>query len=258
MNWHQHWSRSPILFRLRAKVIRKSLAKRLERALGAGARQVSVPLLRGLFDSAIDLALGAKRSVEHECRWLNLIGFLLRPGWGDPFDHYRAEQLWKVVHHGVHHPKEVRAWIEYAIMLRRAVGGLDKTRQLELYRRISPYLEPNVTGRKLPRRPSEHEIVELWRLAASLEGLDTEFKVSLGNRLVDQIERQEPQRYTFWALARVGNRQLFNGPANSVVPADVAERWLRRIMQSCNSQRAAAHADRRKRAEVNQHVRSTA
>ncbi len=53
------------------------------------------------------------------------------------------------------------------IMLRRAVGGLDKTRQLELYRRISPYLEPNVTGRKLPRRPSEHEIVELWRLAAS-------------------------------------------------------------------------------------------
>ncbi len=35
--------------------------------MAQGRDKWSVPLLRGLFDSAIDLALGAKRSVEHEC-----------------------------------------------------------------------------------------------------------------------------------------------------------------------------------------------
>ena len=39
-----------------------------------------------------------RRSPAHLIRWYHLVGYCLRPGFGDPLDRFRVEQLWKLMH----------------------------------------------------------------------------------------------------------------------------------------------------------------
>lgn len=201
------------------------LPKQLETALGMRRSEWPTGILRGLWEAYLDAAGGRSLSIEHESRWYNLVGYCLRPGWGDPIDPFRVEQLWKSIHAGPVHPKEDRVWSEYWIVCRRVAGGLDASRQFELSKRLLGYLP--VGGSKKPnRRIGSHELAEVWRAIASMEHLAVPTKVELGTRLVYETRSKPIPIYLFWSLARIGGRVPLYGPANLVVPPTKVEEWL--------------------------------
>ena len=199
--------------------------KQLEAALGMRRAEWPTGILRGLWEAFLDCAGGRNLSIEHESRWYNLVGYCLRPGWGDPIDPFRVEQLWKTVHAGPVHEKEDRAWSEYWIVCRRIAGGLDAARQFELSKRLLAYL-PLSGPKKHGRRPGSHELAEIWRTVASLEHIPVATKAELGKRLVYETRSKPIPIYLFWSLARIGARVPLYGPANLVVSPTVVEEWI--------------------------------
>ena len=63
--------------------------------------------------------VGRRASPEHESRWLNLVGFALRPGRGAPLDDWRVKQLWRVFNAGLAHEKDEACRLSWWIVWRR-------------------------------------------------------------------------------------------------------------------------------------------
>jgi len=82
-----------------------------------------------------------------------------------------------------------------------------------------------IGGRKPPRINAQIER-ESWRLLASLERLDRETRVRLGEDLVGRLRKEPRNGSLLWALGRLGARRPFYGPLDRTVPPSVAERWL--------------------------------
>src|SRR5262249_52687496 len=72
-----------------------TLTKRVEAALDAGRDAWPLAAIRALWDLVWSVEPARARSPEYEARWLNLAGFLLRPGFGDPGDDLRVNRLWR-------------------------------------------------------------------------------------------------------------------------------------------------------------------
>ena len=75
------------------------------------------------------LAGAARRappSQAHEARWLNLCGFLLRPGFGHALDEWRIQQLWKLYSQGLRFPRAAQCRVEWWGLWKRIAGGLSR------------------------------------------------------------------------------------------------------------------------------------
>jgi len=160
-------------------------------------------------------------------RWYHLVGYCLRPGFGDSLDRYRVEQLWKLMQtprRGETTVRVAEGGADYWIMWRRVAGGLNRALQQALFDRLRPVLIPG-KGRGGPR-PGANELAEMWRAAASLERLDAKPKELMGEILIKQSRRSPAPTYGFWALTRLGARTLLYGPLNAIVHHEIAEHWL--------------------------------
>ena len=169
------------------------------------------------------------RSAQHLNRWYHLVGYCLRPGFGDSLDRYRIEQLWKLLAApsaaGGVSQQQAEGGADYWIMWRRVAGGLSTAMQNTLMNRLRPFLLP-VKGKAVVK-PGANELAEMWRAAASLERLDVKIKEALGVSAAAAGRRSRRCRRTrFWALTRLGARMLFYGPLNLVVHPQVVEGWL--------------------------------
>src|SRR5262249_46696756 len=71
------------------------LTRALESALEASRSEWPTGLCRRLLETLLEVADGRKRSPAPQSRWYHLVGWCLRPGFGDPMDRFRVEQLWK-------------------------------------------------------------------------------------------------------------------------------------------------------------------
>jgi hypothetical protein len=214
------------------------LVKRLTKALGAERRQWPTSLLRRIWESLMELQPGRRRSVKHEARWLNLLGYSLRPGFGFAVDDWRVTETWRHVQGKLAHGAPA-CRSEAQILWRRIAGGLTSGQQRAV-------AEPLMTGvRTLHRRlvkgkaksgdpPLDlKDSAEMWRLLGSLELLPVGWKIELGKMLVELLPKRklQPVRAALgWALGRLGQRQPVYGPLNTVVPADVSSGWLREFL----------------------------
>lgn len=210
----------------------KELTKSLEQALDCSRNDWPTALCRRLWDFLAEVADDRARSGLHLSRWYNLVGFCLRPGFGDSLDRYRIEQLWKLLAapfrgSGVSGP-QAEGGADYWIMWRRVSGGLSASYQQTLFNRLRPVLLPSKG--KGPPKPGANEVVEMWRCAASLERLDANVKEALGEALVKQVQRAPVAAYAFWALTRLGARMLLYGPLNTVLHPHVVEAWLDQVV----------------------------
>jgi len=204
------------------------LVKRLEEALEIPRDQWPPSALRALWEPLREQAEQRNKTARHESRWFNLAGYCLRPGTGFPLDDTRIKALWPAFHQGVRHVKDLQCWAEWWILWRRVAAGLTRSHHDEIYRRVAPFLVPGKGGsaKKGGRpKPEAHELAEIWRCASSLERLTPEVKVNLGTLLYKELTRGTPAGYTLWCLGRLGARVLLYGPANTVVPREIAERW---------------------------------
>jgi molecular chaperone DnaK (HSP70) len=226
------------------------LVKRLARALDAPRHEWPTSLLRRIWEQLMELDDGRRRSAAHEARWLNLLGYSLRPGYGLAVDDWRVAETWRHVQGKlVHHTPAVRN--EAVILWRRIAGGLTKGQQLalaepmlasirNLHRR---YTTGKAKGDDLALRPNE--LSETWRLVGSLELLHVPLKVETGNMLATLLPKRKLQNVQgpmLWALGRLGQRVPVYGPLNTVVPREVAQPWLEQIFRVANSNPAAALA----------------
>ena len=67
------------------------------------------------------------------------------------------------------------------------------------------------------------------RLAGSLESLPKATKIELGGWLCKRLEKSSETQTSWWALGRVGSRELFHGGAQNVLDAADVQPWIKVI-----------------------------
>lgn len=207
----------------------KRLRAELEKRLGP-REDWDMALLRELFAALLEGLPRRRRSADHERLWLSLAGFCLRPGFGYPLDDWRVEQVWGIHPHGIQFANEAQNWAEWWIFWRRIAGGLDTAAQNRLFDEIAPLLDPKTPRGPLSLMQRKSSYEDLARLAAVLERLPPERKVTLGGWLIQRLAKGAEVGENAWALGRVGARVPFHGSAHEVVPRGVAETWLETLL----------------------------
>ncbi|HKD38380.1 MAG TPA: Hsp70 family protein, partial [Pirellulales bacterium] len=214
----------------------ESLVKRLIDATEISRTAWPPSLLRGIWEALMEVETGRKQSPQHETRWLSLLGFALRPGYGMAVDDWRVVQTRRLLSSLVFNNPASRA--EWWILWRRIAGGLPAGQQRALAQPPLADIRNGhralAKGRGLESRTGSHEAAELWRMIGSLELLATSDKIELGNMLLDTAPREKVSTVAsaaIWALGRIGARVPLYGPLNTVVPSDVAGTWIERIMK---------------------------
>src|SRR5690606_16309972 len=118
---------------------------------------------------------------------------------------------------------------EWCILWRRIAGGLSAAHQRALTDAWSGMFRPR--AKKAHYGP--HEASEIWRLLGSLESIAIPVKTEIGNFLMERLERRiDPplEKAGWWAIGRLGARVPAYGPLNTIVPTDVVELWIARIL----------------------------
>lgn len=201
----------------------EGLVGELENVLGHGKQAWPLETIRRLADPLLELAAGRTRSAAHEIRWLNLTGFCIRPGFGSAMDAWRMTELRKVYAAGLTFPREVQCQVEWLVLWQRTSGGFTAGQQRELAQRVSGGLG---IGQRKPSRVNPQIERESWRLLGGLERLDAGHRSKLGDELLTRLRRDPRSQSGLWALGRFGARAPLYGPLNTVVPPEVAERWI--------------------------------
>lgn len=215
------------------------LNRRLSQASDLTRDQWPTTLLRRLGDKLIELDDGRKKSNLHEARWLNLLGFCCRPGFGATMDDWRIDRLWKLVAGNLIHPSpECR--IQNWILWRRVASGLSSGQQNTL-------VEPLISNVRAAHRQmvkglgrgsdldlASQEGAEIWRLLGAMEQLAPELKKELGDMIVELVDKKRFKPVfdpLCWTLGRLGARVAFHGPVSGTLPARHVEPWLEFLLK---------------------------
>jgi hypothetical protein len=219
------------------------LMKVLEEEAGLPRLDWPPSLLRRLWETLLRLEQGRTRSAVHEARWLSVLGFALRPGYGVALDDWRVVQTWHLFGRKVVHPSNEMCRAEWWILWRRMAGGLVAGQQ----RVLADPLIAALRSRERSERPSgggrskggdfrfgAHETEEVLRLLGSLELMATEAKIELGELLMQAMRRKGPEVWggvALWTIGRLGSRVPLYGPLNTVVPIGTAEAWAEGLIE---------------------------
>lgn len=218
---------------LREAVTPQNLTRQLEQTLGTNKDGWPLSAIRRLWDALWEHEKGRERGPEPEARWLNLIGFCLRPGFGHATDEWRLQQLWKLYPRGPLHGNAVQCRAEWWNLWKRVAGGLSRQQQIVLYNDIALWLLPKLKSKIKAGRSKvgPQEIREMWQVMGSCERLQAEVKADLGEELVRSVEKGKASDQEIWALSRLGARALLYGPANCVVRRETAAAWIERLLR---------------------------
>ncbi len=207
----------------------EQLTKELVSLLDLPKEKWPSSLIRKLADALLESRSGRSVTAQHEARWLNLLGFCLRPGFGDPVDEWRIKEAWKLFPQGLAFPRQAQNRSEWWVFWRRVAGGLSAGQQWRLFQQLSGLLQtgdkkkkPGKTGKLL----SAQEEIEIWMAVANMERLPVETKADLGEVFLKRIQRSPSKPQDLWALSRLGARIPFYGPLNLVIPGSRVEHWL--------------------------------
>jgi len=215
------------------------LIKDLEAALEISRHQWPTSLLRRMWELLMDLEQGRRKSSTHETRWLNLLGYSLRPGYGVALDDWRVSETWKLVGgKAIHSDDNCRN--QSLILWRRIAGGLTRGQQSALAesqlvatRAMHKRMTSGGAGGIATTVLTPQQAIESWRLLGSLELLSAKDKTELGKMLADLFGKKklEPARDAMsWTLGRLGTRQPVYGPLNTIVSKEQAAKWLERLL----------------------------
>jgi molecular chaperone DnaK (HSP70) len=202
----------------------EALVSQMEAALGAKRNSWPISTIRRLSDVLIEVAAGRKKSPGHEMRWLNLASFCLRPGFGAAGDVERVDKLRTIASNDLAFVDDLQCQVGALVLLRRIAGGINASEQQTLYRK---YTSPPGGKKKRLNRQLEYE---QWRLIASLEHLLAGARALLGNEVLAKIKREPADAMWLWSLGRLGARIPLYGPLHSVIAAEFAGEWLKKLL----------------------------
>lgn len=210
-----------------APVALDQVSATLENIVGLGRHAWPLAAIRPLADALLEHAEGRRRSAKHEARWVNLLGFCLRPGFGASLDEFRMSQVRRVYLNGIAFPADVQCQAEWLVLWQRLAGGLTAGQQQDLHQRYGPPLLASIAKRGKRLAPQVER--ETWRLLASLERLAVPTRTALGEQLMARLERQRDSSTLWWSLGRIGARTPVYGPFNTVVPPGRVAKWIERV-----------------------------
>ena len=116
----------------------EGLIKRLAAMTGMNRNAWPTSLCRRVWEALIENEEGRRKGPVHEARWLNLLGFGLRPGYGLAVDDWRVAETWRLVQGKLVHASAASR-LEGWILWRRIGGGLQAGQQQAL---AEPLLGP--------------------------------------------------------------------------------------------------------------------
>jgi molecular chaperone DnaK (HSP70) len=240
------------VFKRGATLRPESLVKKLEEASGMTRGEWPSSLMRSFWEVLLEVEAGRTLSDQHEARWLNLLGFCLRPGYGLAVDDWRVAQTWRLYPQRVAHSKNELIRAEWWILWRRLAGGLSAGQQQTLAQPLLGAFRdrlrmPGSGGRN--REPAyqfgPHETAEVWRTLGAMELLPVETKAELATMLFDLLGRDRPREIheaALWAIGRIGARVPVYGPLNVMMPLDQVEAYLTTLLGLPHRQHSALFA----------------
>lgn len=237
------------------------IVKRLSRTLAMSKDEWPPSLLRNMWEVLMDFEEYRDRSADQEARFLNLVGFTLRPGFGLALDDWRVAETWKTLRGKLHFTGST-SMTEWWILWRRIAGGLtagqqqalalplitsfrDKIKRLQRENAAEAEREAleESSGKKrqqskksrkrIQGRVNTHELSEAWRMLGAFERLPLQMKIEIGELALATLEDHSSQPIEpalLWTIGRVGARAPFYGPLNHVVPAEQVEDWINQLM----------------------------
>ncbi|MBX3187172.1 MAG: hsp70 family protein [Labilithrix sp.] len=218
----------------------KDVVRDLEKVLGDRASW-TMEVTRALADRLLDNTGARRRTAHHERNYWLLLGYCLRPGFGDPGDPQRIERAWPLFDGRLAFPGEPRGWQQFFIAWRRMSGGLAEPMQVTVREAFDPAIAPAEAGLKKPKRVPEAPD-ELLATLAALERVPVARRTKLGEWIVEKTWAARDPR--LWgALGRVGARVPVYASLHHVVAPKHAEEWLRHLLrQKWESVATAPHA----------------
>ncbi|WP_417851611.1 Hsp70 family protein [Thalassoglobus sp.] len=233
------------------------IAKRLARTLQMSKEDWPPSLLRKMWDELMECEASRTLSADHESRWLNLLGYSLRPGFGVAMDDWRVMEVWKGLKGKLNFTGST-SLTEWWILWRRIAGGLPTGQQIALALPVVTNMRDKVkkyqraleleaeldeadkkkrpgkrNKRRLLGRGNTHEVSESWRMIGSFERLPLKMKIEAGDLALATLEEHDSKAIEpalLWTIGRLGARQPFYGPLNGVVPIEVVENWINQLM----------------------------
>jgi hypothetical protein len=206
----------------------KDVLRDLEKALGDRLTW-TMETCRFLADRLLTNTGARRRSPNHERAYWLLLGFCLRPGFGDPGDPKRIERVWPMFEGRLGFPNEAQGWQQFFIAWRRMAGGLTESMQEAIRDAMDPIVAPKEAGLKPPKRVPE-DGGEALVMLASLERAGAARRAVLGDWIVEKTWTNDDAR--LWtAVARVGARVPLYASVHHVVPVRNAEAWIERLLR---------------------------
>ncbi|MBX3226022.1 MAG: Hsp70 family protein [Labilithrix sp.] len=206
----------------------KDVLRDLEKTIGD--RQTwTMETCRHLADRLLSNTGARRRSPNHERAYWLLLGFCMRPGFGDPGDPARVERAWPTFEGRLGFPDEAQGWQQFFIAWRRMAGGLTEAMQLAIRDAMDPLVAPKEAKLKAPKRVPEDGGEALVMLAA-LERAPAERRAELGEWIAEKTWTNDDAR--LWtAIGRVGARVPVYASVHHVVAPRHAEAWLDRLFR---------------------------
>ncbi len=207
----------------------KEVWDQLSAIIGQGRREWEPNLLRELWKGLMEQSDYRQISAAHEARWLNVLGWSLRPGFGVIADDWRVQASWRAVHNKLQH-RSPASQSEVIVLWRRISGGFTSGQQKALYQDVWSKLKPvfsggnNILGNNLSN--------ELIRLVGSLERLPPKDKESVLASLDQGLAKKRCEPLTsaiLWAIGRIGTRSPIYAGLDSLVRTDRIETVLKKI-----------------------------
>jgi molecular chaperone DnaK (HSP70) len=218
----------------------RELIKELALILEMDRHQWPMSLLRRIWETLMDCRQGRRQSAAHEARWLNLLGYALRPGYGMALDDWRVTETWRHVRGNLVHPA-ANIQNESLILWRRLSGGLSAGQQSALAEPLLAAirsLKKQMAGKAVkssavPLKPEGS--TEVWRLLGALELLSVTQKIELGDLILELKDKKrlaKSRSAMIWALGRLGQRKPMYGPINVVIPPDDVAAWVNELLKT--------------------------
>jgi molecular chaperone DnaK (HSP70) len=209
--------------------VAKDLVRELERVLGERATW-TMATSRALVDRLLLNTGARRRSATHERVYWSLLGYGLRPGFGDIADPSRIARVFPMLEGRLAFPDEARGWTQFFIAWRRVAGGLTESMQCALRDAFDSVLAPPEANVKKPKR-MPLAVEELPSMLSALERVPTSRRVLLGEWLCQRarVAKKEPRLWE--AVGRIGARVPLYASAHYVVPVATAEAWLSSLLR---------------------------
>ena len=221
-----------VAFGEHSNVSPKNFVAFLSDEIGQGRREWNPAMLREMWRFLIDNQDYRKRSPEHEARFINLLGWCLRPGFGMTADDWRVNMTWRTIHGKLNHRSVANA-SEAIVLWRRIAGGFTPGQQQALFQDCWPRVRATLEGGTSNQAVNTNMAIELLRLVGALEWISLSDKKNVANALLAAIKKKKLEHLRgamLWTLGRMGCRRPVYATLQQVVPASVVQGWIEKLL----------------------------